>query len=342
MGLLTGSHTLHGIYPSPPGDEFVAAFRKHVAQTGQPETFPTISTTRPPAEGTVEVLMHPVDLNRKTRPDKDAAPCPICSADAPKWLHKGSLIWCEGTQAIYAIGPECSSTLWADGRMNRAINVFTESQKAKADGIKLYHLVLRIPRLLGWIAENRALAAQVSDLHGGFAKDLTRLRAMLSRSLKSSNGVANDRGPLADIPIGVVAGRGFLSGSWNVHGELDKAGATLRAFPVIAGDDLVSWVDSLTPSVRAQKCAEIERAREALARAEARMTTARDFLSARNAQILGRWGRGEGSPIPFSVTTTASRITFRSGETAWQGPVNLPSPKGTVEPIRGWSLQDAA
>lgn len=342
MGLLTNTHSLHGIYPAPPGDALVADFRRHVAQTGQPETFPTISTTRPPAEGTVEVLMHPVDLNRKTRADKAAAPCPICSADAPKWLHKGSLIWCEDTAAIYAIGPDCSSTLWADGRMNRAINVFTEGQKAKADGIKLYHLILRIPRLQAWIIANRRLASDVTAAHSTFAKDMARLRGVLSRALKASGGVAADRGPLADIPIGVVGGRPFLSGNWTLGADLDQAAATLRAYPSLDGGDLQAWVDALAPSVRAEKGREIEKVRETLARAEERMKAARDFLSARNIEILGRWGRGEGSPTAFSVTTTASRVTFRAGEATWQGPALLPSPTGSVEPIRGWSLQDAA
>ena len=334
--------SLHAIYPEPPDDDLVAAFRKHVAQTGQPETFPTVSTSRPPEEGTVAVLFHPVDINRKTRPDKDEAPCSICSPGAPKWLHKGSLIWCEKSQAIYAIGPDCYKGMWADGRMDRAINLFTESQKAKEDGIRLYHLILRIPRFLSWVVANRALAGQVTDLHAGFAKDLPRLRAMLSRSLKATNGMAYDRGPLADIPLGVVAGRSFLSGHWKVGAEIDAAAASLRAFPVIEGPDLLAWIDALTPSARAEKCKEIEKAREALARAEERMKIARDFLSAGNAQTLGRWGRGEGSPIEFTVTTTGSRITFCSGETAWQGPVNLATSVGTVEPVRGWSMQDVA
>jgi hypothetical protein len=333
---------LDPVYASPPGDDVTAAFRKHVAQTGQPETFPTISTSHPPEEGTVAVLFHPVEINPKTRHDKAMGPCPICSPTAPKWLHEGSLIWCEATKAIYCVGPDCYKGLWADGRMDRAINLFTESAKAKADGIRLYHLILRIPRLLGWVAENRTLAEQITALHTSFGKDQSRLRAVLSRSLKASDGIANDRGPLTDIPIGRVSGRPFLAGRWSLAADIDEAANILRAFPVIRGDDLTGWADALTPSARADHCRDIERARDALARADEKMRAAHDFLLPRNIEILGRWARGEGSPTSFSVSATTSRVTFRSGDAMWQGPAQLPRPTRSVEPIRGWSLQDAA
>ena len=333
---------LRSVFPEPPGDELRLAFRKHVAATGQPETFDRISTERPPAEGTVVVVEHPVDLNRKTRPDKDEAPCPICSADSPKWLHGGSLIWCEKTQAIYAIGPACYTTLWKDGRMNKAINLFMESEKAKADGIRLYHLILRIPRLLDWIVHNRSLASDATNAHTSFAKDMRQLRGVLARALKASNGMAQDRGPWADNPIGMVTGRPFLSGNWSLGRDIDDAANALRSYPVISGEDLLHWVDSLTPSVRAARCKQIEAAWDALHRTEQRMEAASAFLSARNTEVLGRWGRSAGAPIAFTVSTTTSRVTFRQGEAMWQGPALLPVPRGTLEPLRGRSLSDAA
>lgn len=332
---------LRSVFPEPPSDALRLAFGKHIATTGRPETFSDISTAQPPKDGTVVVLEHPVDINRKTRSDRGMAPCPICSPEHGKYLNGGSLIWCEATQAIYAIGPRCSAHLWEDGRMNKAINLFMESERAKADGIRLYHLVLRIPRLLEWIVRNRSLASDVTNAHTSFAKDMRRLRGAMSRALKASNGTALDRGPLTDIPIGTVIGRPFLSGGWALGSDLDQVATVLRAFPVIEGQDLLHWIDALTPSVRAAKCKEIERARETLARAEQRMEAASSFLSARNTEVLGRWGKGEGAPMSFSVSMTTSRITFREGDAMWQGPALLPPPRGTVEPTQGWSLNAA-
>lgn len=332
---------LRSVFPEPPSDALRLAFRKHIATTGQPETFSDISTAQPPKDGTVVVLEHPVDINRKTRPDRGMAPCPICSPDHGKYLNGGSLIWCEATQAIYAIGPRCSAHLWEDGRMNKAINLFMESERAKADGIRLYHLVLRIPRLLDWIARNRSLASDVTNAHVSFAKDMRRLRGALSRALKASNGMALDRGPLADIPIGTVAGRAFLTGGWALGTDLDKAATLLRTYPVIEGEDLLHWIDAMTPSVRASRCKEIERIRSILSGVEQKMEAASSFLSARNAEILGRWGQGDGAPMHFAVSTTTSRITFREGDAIWQGPALLQPPRGTVEPTQGWSLNAA-
>lgn len=331
---------LRSVFPEPPGDDVRLAFRKHVAGTGQPETFDLISTERPPTEGTVEVLLHPVDINRKTRSDKREAPCPICSAASPKWLHGGSLIWCENTQAIYAIGPDCYSGLWVDGRMNRAINLFKESEKAKADGIRLYHLILRIPRMLGWIAANAGLAHTVTELHASFARDVRQLRGILWRSLKATDGVAMDRGPLADIPIGAVWGRTFLSGSWPISSDMEAAAVVLRSYPVLSGSDLLTWIDNLTPSVRHQKCREIDVARARLAKAAERMTEAGRFLSTYNVELLGRWARSAGAPTAFSVSMTTSRVTFRHQDAFWQGTIRLPAPRGHPEKARDWTLDD--
>ncbi len=338
---LLADQTLQNVFPEPPGDELRSAFRKHVATTGQPETFPLVSTCQPPKDGTVIVLEHPVDINRKTRLDKGMAPCPICSPDHGKYLNGGSLIWCEATQAIYAIGPRCSAHLWEDGRMARAINLFNETERARADGVKLKTHMQRIPVYLDWVDMNRALATEVALAHSSFTHQLRRVRAVLSRTLRSSGGVALDRQKAGDVALGRVTGAGFLSGTWNIGADLDQAVASFQTFPDLKGDDLRAYIEDLAPSVRAQRCKQLIQARDALKRTKERIETAREFLSPGNVEILGRWSRSDSSPIQFSISTTATRITVRHGDAMWQGPALLPSPKGRLEPIPGWTMADS-
>ena len=59
---------LRSIYPEKPSPEVVLDFREHVSVTGQPETFPAISTEHPPSVGHVEALLHPVDINQRGTP----------------------------------------------------------------------------------------------------------------------------------------------------------------------------------------------------------------------------------------------------------------------------------
>lgn len=103
-------------FPSAPSDDLVARFRAHVRETGSPETFAQISTTKPPQDGAVVPLALKVTIPGKRRTMGRMAPCPICSARTPKWLENGTLIWCEATRAIYCIGPECWQGLWKDVR----------------------------------------------------------------------------------------------------------------------------------------------------------------------------------------------------------------------------------
>lgn len=328
IGLLSNLGTLRAIYPSPPGEDLIAAFRRHVAQTGQPETFPTISTCRPPQDGTVEVLFHPVDLNRKTRPDKDEAPCAICSIDAPKWLHKGSLIWCDASQAIYAVGPGCSETLWKDGRMNRALNLFMEGERAKKDGMDLFHLARRAPRLLEWIDAHRLAARRAGAAHADLAKSARHMRRALALALKP-DGFARDRGFLADKMIGHVPGSAFLAGGWSLEADLDKAAAVLRQIPTGTEQELLAWIDGLAPSVRAKRLAEVKASREALIKVANRVHTASTFLMEHTIDVLVRWSKCENPPINFTIVRTGSRVEFRHKDEVWRGPLGY----FAVEPV---------
>src|SRR5665213_3346598 len=120
---------LRPLFKTPPSGVVIGNFQTHVNATGSPETFAWISTTRPPAEGQLSVLGE-FRAQKGKRLRGDYVPCPICSPTAPQYLH-GLLIWCELTQAIYAIGMDCGHSLDREGRLDRALVAYDRQQSRR-------------------------------------------------------------------------------------------------------------------------------------------------------------------------------------------------------------------
>lgn len=305
------------VFPTPPDGELVMAFRKHVGATGQPETFHNISTARPPKDGELIVLHHPIDIERGKRPDSDMAPCPICSPGKPKYLTGGTLIWCEATQAIYAIGPKCSVTLWEDGRLNRAVNLYLQTESAKANASGLVAALALIPAQRTWISNHRSMAEKAERYQKNFAKQAPKLRGALSRGLRSKTAATAQ-----------IKGDNFLRGSWKLTNDLDMADLALGSAITAAGEDSEAYVLGLTPSGVSERLSKIKSPITTLKRTADRMADAAAFLSAKNCEHIGKWGASGTAPMSFKATYTASSIDLKTVNERWVGPLGLlwPSP----------------
>lgn len=305
-----------GIFPEPPGDDVVQAFRKHVKTCGQPETFPQISTARPPRDGELVVLHHPVHIDRRRRPEKDMAPCPICSPTTGKYLAGGTLLWCEGTSAIYAIGPKCSLTLWEDGRLDTAVNLYMRTAKERQNADALVDGLEKIGLLRDWVLAHRQMVERVDLLHRAFAKEASKLRRSLANALRTGSAATAH-----------IRGFGFLRGGWRLSAELAAVDATLARLQPVEGADIDAIVARLSASAVSDRLAELKSSRLTLARTAERIRTAADFMSRDNCEALGRWSRDDGAPLKFRVSHTASTIELRTGDEVWRGAVGLALPQ---------------
>ena len=248
MNLVLRSH-----FPEPPAQSLIAAFEDHVRTTGQPETFHAISTTRPPVDGEVEVLLEKISINKKLRPNGDGAPCPICSPTSPKYLSDGTLIWCAHTEAIYAIGPKCSLSIWTDNRLQTAKNAFRRSQKEREEAAALFHHVRRADAFLQWIADHRGRASAAEQAHREFGRTMKTLRLALSRDIKTRGAVLRSSSGRA---LASIRGPAFLTGSWSMSRELSEAGLSIRRAATEAGADPQAWAEALAPTARRDKLIE--------------------------------------------------------------------------------------
>lgn len=306
---------VRALFPEPPGADLVQAFRLHVATCGQPETFPRISTARPPKDGDLIVLHHPIDIDRRRRPESDMAPCPICSPQDPKYLNGGTLIWCDATSAIYAIGPKCSLTLWEDGRLNTAVNLFLQAEKEKQHAAMLRAELPKISALRAWIADHNSLAARLDRLHRGLSKDAPKLRGALSRALRTGTAATSS-----------IKGGDFLRGSWNLAKDLAEADAALSGMQGAMGQDGDGFVLRLSATAVAQRLAQMKTARATIARTAERMNSAAAFTARTNCEALGLWSKSEAAPMRFKMAHTGSTMALRTETEQWNGSVGIPPP----------------
>lgn len=318
---------LRPLFPTPPDVEAIADFRRHVRETGQPETWPSISTMPPPSEGEVVMLARDVEINPKVRPGGGRAPCPLCLPEGDKWLHDGALIWCAESQGVYCIGPDCSS---GDLRRKLTIarNLLAQSERERDEARALAGLAARAGLLIGWINDHRGLADAVTVRHRQFAKAVPKLRRVLSDRLKTG------------LPLEVLRSEGsaalrhggpFLAGGWNLPADLAKAEDVLKALKRDAASEPDAWSAALAASVRTERLAATRAALRLLERTFDRMAAASAFLSPSAFNVIGRWSRSKEAPTEFEVTWVGSNATITHREEFWRGSLGSSTPRPLPE-----------
>lgn len=326
------------VYPATPDRDLVEAFRRHVRETGQPETFPTISTTSPPAdsEGALIVLAERIPINVKLRPLRDYAPCPLCSGVKPKWKHGGTLIWCEATSAIYCIGPDCSTKAFRD-RLNIARNIFRRDQKAIDDALQFESLIAGIPALVEWIDHHIPQARDLTGRHKMLRKELPEGRGRLSRSIRS--GMLLDyQGPNETV-VGHVSGGEFLKGTWTVDRDLEALRMILSTLWQEASSKPAAWVDALAPTVRHQKLLQARKTVGKVRAAHSKFRAGSEFLAKANLERLAKWTAHGGGPYGMRIVIAGAKAEISFGEEFCRVPFNLPPPLPLPLPEGEYGIQ---
>lgn len=310
------------LFPTPPGPEVVADFKRHVRETGQPETWPKISTDCPPVEGEVVMLDKDIGINVKLRPGQTMAPCAICLPKGPKWKNAGSLIWCEATSAVYCIGPDCS-TGEMKTKLAQARNILARTEKDKRDTARLIAAATSAPLFVRWIDDHLDLALSVSHRHNDFARSLPKFRSALSRFART--GLPGD---LLGAPgAGVfVKGKAFLTGGWRLDNDLQSARARLQRLAAEASPDPATWGKALAPTARDDMLKSVDEAIKLVYRAADRMIAASVFLSDDTFGFLGRLRSHPLAPTSYTLNFTKTSAAIDHREERWRGALALEMP----------------
>lgn len=175
-----------GSHRTKPTDEWQRAFLAHVRNTGQPEIFPDIERY-PPPEGSRPYILCRFDVDRKKRPERDMAPCAMCSPFHEKCLEGLCLVWYEDEGVVRVIGPECGNGLDGGALLNAERKAFDRRQRQMRAETFLEN---NLPRISAWIAalnELRPALAEAERLHHKFRHDYGAI-AKKFRHIKNQAG----------------------------------------------------------------------------------------------------------------------------------------------------------
>lgn len=96
----------HRVFKDRPSSVYIDGFKKHIKETGSPETYPGLYMETIPKDATFRVLGK-FTIDRMKRPERDRAFCPRCAH--PNKFLRGELAWFPAMQICAAIGNCCAS-----------------------------------------------------------------------------------------------------------------------------------------------------------------------------------------------------------------------------------------
>lgn len=300
---------LRPAFKSRPSGVVVEAFECHVRETGCPETFDRISTTRPPPTGGLVVLTE-FHAQKGKRPRGDFAPCPICSPDSPQFLH-GLLIWCEATSAIYAIGMDCGHTLDREGRLDNALSAYNRQEARRRLEDQLLEQLPLVPRMRRWIAAHMPVAEAADRLSHGFRRRAPLVYKVVKQAF-DRNGELPVRQPEGEQPPAEpirLVGPSFVKTSFGAEVRLKRTDELLLALD--NGEDELGCIEAIgrMPEVQLVKALKfLKTAEREVAKVFELLADCADFVSPENMARLAQWSERPGAPFRLMAYAERGRV----------------------------------
>jgi len=322
-------------FSTKPSDAIIDAFLQSVRDTGEPETFPSITTTKPPPDSK-PVFLRRFSIDRKCRRDGEMAPCPICSPASPKYLHEGYLTWYPDEQVIRAIGPECGDAVFGGTQYAEAKAAFDLVERER---LAVEFLQKNLPKTLSMLVALRSLedaAVEAERLHEQMRRGAPRIHAKL-RHMKSAGGaisVSIVREKTKKDDARSIGPRGFgkadsdYDSTEEVFGHLPDTTALYAKFePIVelrellnrltdlpqlqSTDDAFLWACDASESLERLETA-VEVLRDCAAgyvRLADRLDRFAEFFSVKLFNQLDQWGQHEAGA--FHLEAEAANGVFR-------------------------------
>lgn len=318
-------------FPTFPPSPVASDFRRHVNATGRPETYPGVSTEKPPRDTNVKVVSE-IHIAKHLRGDDTYAPCPICNPEGSQFLH-GYLVWCEATKAIYAIGKECHDRLWDAGLLQGAVAAFEQHQREVSLEMVLLDALPRIRRMAEWAEKHREAADETDRLSRSF-------RRCLSGQLAGVQAVAKTGGHFYGVGesgqaefLGRLAGASFCLGTSNAGRDLNIARQYLAAVDFGSDDEVLARLEAMTLKEKKAASNAVARARGLLLKVSERIDVAWAFTQPVNLALLNKWGGQQRDRLAAIGNGRNVRVEARGK--VWFESLTSLSPSDPVPQIRG-------
>lgn len=334
-------------FASAPTGLVISAFRDWLKETGRPEDFPQISTSRPPKDTDLSLLHGPFRVNRSLRPAGSLVPCPICQPTSPKYLE-GYLVWCQASKAIYAIGIECGQGHFGKGAFARAEADLVRKNRDRKIEDELIERLPFVPTLLSWATGWSAGASESDRLARDFKRFCPTLFTHLKTALRGGDDLTvqlEAAGRFASRGVGVEVVHRIRGGVWLASSPdlAKRLGILQRQLETIDfGNDpdavFLRLADFGQTDLRdAHKW--LLSCLKAIEYLNPRLLAGAEFLSAENLVGLERWANHPQINLRVRAQRAARTVTISTGLSGydWLGRVREID-GGVPLPVLPWGL----
>ena len=250
----------------------------HVRKTGEPEKFETVDLSRPPGWSEPFALTR-FSVDRNKRPNKDMAPCAICSPDNQKCLHRMYLMWYEREGLVRIVGPDCGDN-GGNGQMYAsAREAYDERLERERLEDFVHHNLAKVPAMLAAFEQLRPAMVEADRLHKRLLdenEDIPkRLRAIHNRrealtvdekvkyeveenerGERTATRIAPaglSRGDYVTRSFGGVVGASMVRSKFTGLADLDAFAQIAASFPLVENsDEAFYWMCDQTPETLEQ------------------------------------------------------------------------------------------
>ncbi len=274
------------IFDARPTLAYIESWRRHIADTGSPETFVNVSNTKPPKNAMVILLSEVVKVPMSLRLGGDRVPCPLCSPMSPKF-GKGRMAWFPDERMVRFIGHSCAKRYLGDN--------YSAAERL----YKIEEACARYLRLWPQLQNHRVNLRNVAKKLNAVARAERFTRATLDRQaprfatflfrdrVNKSDGIATSKARGAKTTI--IKGMDFISEDFHPNRQAEKL--------MKACDDLwtnlPTWKRTDGESDAAKEIVRrgnrAERAFREIAELDQYVREARKFLLPDNLRLLEQW-----------------------------------------------------
>jgi hypothetical protein len=322
--------TTFKVYPTEPLPALFRELERHVAATGQPETFPGIHPG-PLSSNEPFTRLGKVELNPNKRPEGDLAPCPMCHS--PNKFKTGWFVYLHNLKAVAVIGNECACK---DTRDNADREWREREERRREEN----HMERLIPLLPSWL---RTFESAAPTIHTASIL-LKSFRREGKAFLKALSSAANDSGTLVvhevvksvggpqgirtsgsntqmrEIAVGRLVGLKALSTRFNPQSELESL-AALTALHVQSNEEAeLEFITTVGP-LRRQACRDLLKVEREYPLLVKSVEDCREFFSPTNLSVLAEWGAHPLATLGFELTITetptGTRLSFYTPGELW-------------------------
>lgn len=323
-----------GPYATKPDRSIEEALRKHIKETGTPESFSGMILKPLPPDATPELVLRNYTIDRRKRADGQYAPCAQCCPNAPKYLT-GGVMWCPQDGWMRQFGCDCVEKA-IGGLAYREMNRQRDQLEAErdADDFLLSHWQC-VSRLRTYVRDALLVADALVKNRDTIDNKLRGWRSAVRNAARSSEGqlvIMRRRRIERDDAGERIGPRGF-GGSDGYESVPDVIGPFVGRIVFSMDFDPTSWVrdieglipegiwdtgeaafEVVAPWSMSRRVEKVRKLREAMSQTvivSRKLEEGRQFFTAEALRRLGSWGADREAALPFTIRTGAEAAEIR-------------------------------